>query len=562
MPTIQRRRGVGLNLGLRLYLLLIAIFVPTFGIYYFYSLRIIEAVHDGEVDDVIRVTSFRIESWVSANGLPPDPEAPERNRLSSELKRIAEEPNGIERIVVYSSAGGVPLSFFAGFNVSPTANPTTDDIEAAARERTLKSEIRRGGLSLLSASTPLFYRSAVQGVMHVELLPEKVGSGPRIPDLRVSLILAAAGMMLVVGIGVAFFFQVSVGRPIHRLVDAMTRSTGGELSPVTGVHTAEFRFVADAYNGMILQLKASVEQNRKLIEQIKVFNEELKEKIGAATRELAAKNEQIEIAHEKLFLLQRQMATVEKLAALGQIATLIAHELGTPLNAISSHLQLLLQDAAGSPGIFDRLKVIDGQVERLTGIVHQVLKAMRMPPPRYDRVLVQKTLSDVVGLILPVAQKRRIHIDLRLTQSLPAIQADADQLEQVFMNLFTNAMDAMKEGGTLTVQAEFLNDEAVARLARDGAPALHEGSCVRIDVTDTGCGMDEETARHAFEPFYTTKGSGTDPGSPGGPGVGLGLSICRQIVKNHRGDISVRSQRGAGTTFSIYLPLEPGKIMA
>ncbi len=200
------------------------------------------------------------------------------------------------------------------------------------------------------------------------------------------------------------------------------------------------------------------------------------------------------------------------------------------------------------PAILSRLRVIDGQVDRLTGIVRGVLKAMRVPPPHYSPVDVRRVVRDVVDLFSPVAEKRKISIHLRLEESLPSLQADADQLQQVFMNLFSNAIDAMKEGGVLSLRAQLIRE------AESGGVGDAAG-CVRIDVSDTGGGMDEETARHAFEPFYTTRNVETDVGVS--IGLGLGLSICRQIVKNHYGEIAVRSEKGKGTEFTLLLPVNP-----
>src|SRR6185295_19130892 len=145
------------------------------------------------------------------------------------------------------------------------------------------------------------------------------------------------------------------------------------------------------------------------------------------------------------------------------------------------------------------------------------------------------------------ADKRKISVHLRLEESVPSLQADADQLQQVFMNLFSNAIDAMKEGGVLSISARPESSE-------------ENGQSVRIHVADTGGGMDEETAKHAFEPFYTTRNVESDVGAS--IGMGLGLSICRQIIKNHYGEITVRSEQGKGTEVALLLPVNPPALRA
>ena len=274
--------------------------------------------------------------------------------------------------------------------------------------------------------------------------------------------------------------------------------------------------------------------------------------MASATHELEQRNTELAEVNEKLFLVQRQMTTLEKLATLGQLATTIAHELGTPLNAISGHLQLLGEEEVGARAR-ERLKVIDAQVDRLIGIVRDVLKSMRVPEPRLEPTDLNGVIEEVLALVAPVVEKRGIRVSLRLAADLPRIPGDSDQIEQVLMNLLTNSMDAMASGGTLSVATAFVPSAEAARLSRESDSPLPEGSYLRVDVSDTGIGMDEETARNAFEPFFSTKaGEGR---------LGLGLAICRQIVKGHHGEVSIRTEAGKGTTFSLFLPVERDRVM-
>ena len=550
-PEARREAGrpARFSLALRLYLLLVAISLPTFFAYYYYSLQLVGGLHEAEVDDMIRMGSFRLEDWLGP--FPSLAELPQgdRIRLERELKRIADEPNGIESATVFEASRGViPLRFVAAFGAFAPQSPTSDDLDALTTAEIRKVGMRRGEVSLLAVSVPLKQDAAVRAVIHLVLQPDKIGLGRRVTHLKAALILGAIGVMLVIGVGVVFFFQVSVNHPIRQLTDAMERASGGNLSALVDLRGGEFGWLAASYNQMMRRLKSSMDENSSLIEQIRGFNEELKAKIEGATHELAGKNVQLESANEKLFLLQGQLTTLEKLATLGQIAAIIAHELGTPLNAISGHLQLLLQDPAVDRRAVDRLRVIDEQVDRLTGIVRDVLKALRVPPPRLQTVDLRTVIRGVVDLIEPVAAKRGVRVEHGAEDGVPALQADPDQLQQVFMNLFTNAMDAMKSGGQLKIRAAASaapGDEA----RRSGAP------WIRVDVTDTGTGMDEETVKHAFEPFHTTKRAEAAVG--GSARVGLGLAICRQIVLNHGGEISVRSGRGQGATFTLQLPSKP-----
>jgi two-component system NtrC family sensor kinase len=578
-------RAVGLNLGLRLYLVLVAIFLPTFLSYYVYTIRTIEMLHETEVDDVIRMTSLRIEHWAAVFGALDVPWTKEPEILTDELRRIAGEreqealtaelrriagdrqrealgqelrgilgePNGIEGLSLFAVSADGLLSPVAAHGPSASGKPVLEDSDALTQGRLQKIDVLRGEKQFQSVSVPMRVKNEVRGVLHLEVVPTKIGLGLRIREVKANLLLGATGLVLAVGFGVALFFHYSVRRPIRQLTETMEDAAEGNLSALVDIRAGEFGWLAATYNRMMRRLKQSMDENRTLLEQIKTFNVELRGKVEAATADVAAKNVQLEGANERLLNQQRRLTSLEKLATLGEIATIIAHELGTPLNAISGHLQLLLSDNVSDPNVLSRLRVIDGQVDRLTGIVRGVLKAMRVPPPRYSPIDVRRVIRDVIDLFSPTADKRKISVHLRLEESLPLLQADSDQLQQVFMNLFSNAIDAMKEGGVFAISARFV-PEAEAGDVGEG------GGCVRIDVSDTGGGMDAETARHAFEPFYTTRNVETDVGAS--IGMGLGLSICRQIIKNHYGEISVRSEQGKGTEFNLMIPVNPPALRA
>ncbi|RPH52551.1 MAG: sensor histidine kinase, partial [Planctomycetota bacterium] len=565
-----------------LYLVLVAIFLPTFLSYYVYTIRTIEMLHEAEVEDVIRLTSLRIEHWTSTLGTLDGPGArdeslteelrriagsPEeaaalarelrriavekqRESLAQEMRAIVSEPHGIEGLSLFVVSPDGLLSPAAAHGPSASGKPVAEDSDAMVQGRLQKIVVLRGERQFLSVSVPMRVKGETRGVLHLEVVPTKIGVGLRIREVKANLLLGATGLVLAVGFGVAIFFHYAVRRPIRQLSETMEAAAEGNLSALVDIRAGEFGWLAATYNRMMRRLKQSVDENRDLLEQIKRFNVELRGKVEAATGELAAKNTQLEAANERLLTQQKRLTTLEKLATLGEIATIIAHELGTPLNAISGHLQLLLSDNVSDPNVLSRLRVIDGQVDRLTGIVRGVLKAMRVPPPKYSPIDLPRVIRDVVDLFSPTAEKRKISVHLRLEETLPSLQADPDQLQQVFMNLFSNAVDAMKEGGVLSVRARF-----------EPSPETAEtGGVVRVDVSDTGGGMDEETARHAFEPFYTTRNVETDVGAS--IGMGLGLSICRQIIKNHYGEITVRSEQGKGTEFTLLIPVHPPALRA
>ncbi len=507
-----------------------------------------------EVHDRIRSISTWLEAWVSTYDVEEDLREVIGDVMTPELQRIVEGPSGLANISVLVASPGGTLNHLASYGPGAMTGPSGGDAKAVIEQRVQKINVQRGGKEYVAVSSPLIDNGNVRAVLHFQMLPQEVGLGPRVPELRANLVLGAGAMLLILALGVALFFQFAVRRPITELTTSMGQATEGNLNAIVDLHGGEFGWLATSYNQMIRQLKGTLDENRQLLEQIQGFNEELKRKIAAATEELAAKNLQLQAVNEKLFVMQRHLTTQEKLATLGEVAAIIAHELGTPLNAISGHLQLLLQDQVADPKVVERLKVIDGQVDRLTAIIREVLKAMRVPPPRPARVDLKKIVRGVAELVQPVTQKRGIVLEVQANGEVPQIEADADQIQQVLMNLFTNGMDAMDQGGWIRVSSAFVSSADLASVAGESAALLGSEAHVRIDVADTGRGMDATSMSKAFEPFYTAKRIEGDTGPS--MGLGLGLAICRQIVRNHHGDITVKSETGKGTVFTIYLPVE------
>jgi signal transduction histidine kinase len=386
---------------------------------------------------------------------------------------------------------------------------------------------------------------AVRGAVALVVGPNFVGS--RIAYLQWSRLVQSALLLLAMGLCVVWFFNRTVRSPIRRLSNAMARATGGDFSPIKEAQGGEFGFLAEAYNRMAGRLGQSVAAHQALLDRTRDFNEQLQREIQTATKALSDKNDQLQGANEKLFLIQRQMMLLEKLATLGQVSSSIAHEIGTPLNAIACHLHLFLENPGTDPAQMENIRIAEEQIGRLSEIVRNILHTMRLPPPRLARTDLNDLVGSVTSLLVPLFQKRRIHVDLQLDRQLPPVQADANQMEQVLINLMTNAVDAMPGGGTLKVATSY--HRAI------GAAAPGEGGkspAVCFTVSDTGDGMDDETLRRLFNPFFTTK-SGAAAESAG---FGLGMPICLQIVKGHNGEITATSQKGRGTSFTIEIPLD------
>lgn len=345
---------------------------------------------------------------------------------------------------------------------------------------------------------------------------------PRGAGSRFLLILMIAVMSLVLGF-LFFYMNQAISQPIQRLIGAMTRGVKGELQPIAqGGASGEVAQLALIYNSM-------VQENRKLMDQIRGFNEQLKNKVRMATGELERRNDELRRANEKLFGLQRELSEQQRLASMGQLAGAMAHELGTPLNAMSGHIELLLAEEGAPPEeVSKRLRLIGSQIERLSGIIQSNLQELRAPAPRFVTVDLNTLAQGIVSLVTPSVGARKVAIRTSLATDLPRVAGDPAQLEQVLMNLVNNALDAMPSGGSLDLLTA----------AQDGMACLQ--------VRDSGAGISKDDIRKIFDPFFTTKVPGK--------GTGLGLAICREIVKAHGGAIEVQSEPGRGSWFTVKLP--------
>ncbi len=224
---------------------------------------------------------------------------------------------------------------------------------------------------------------------------------------------------------------------------------------------------------------------------------------------------------------QAQLVQSEKLAATGRMAASLAHEINNPLQAIHNSLQLMLTFPLEPDEQREYLEMANEEVKQLISMVTRTLDFARRPLRKIKPTQSNAVIEQVLALANKYLQHRRVALRRDLPPALPTILAAPDELGQVFLNLVLNAVDAMPEGGTLSVSS---------RLAEDGRLA--------ISFADTGHGIDTEHLEHIFEPFFSTKEEGT----------GLGLSVSYNVVQRHGGEITFQSKVGEGTTFTVWLP--------
>jgi PAS domain S-box-containing protein len=278
--------------------------------------------------------------------------------------------------------------------------------------------------------------------------------------------------------------------------------------------------------------RKQAEEARKLAEQELLRTNE---RLEGALAELQTKT------HE-LASMTQQLWQASKLATMGELAASVAHELNNPLATLALHAESLLDRLPGDDPKRRAVEVIDQEVERMASLVSNLLLFSRRSHQQTSTINIDEELQNSLEFIHYHLRSHRINVTTDFANDLPSIHADRQQLRQLFLNLLTNASDAMPEGGTLTIRAR--------RGVLDGG-----GPALVIEFSDTGIGIEPEDLPKLWEPFFTTK--------PEGKGTGLGLLICRRIVEEHRGTISIESLPGKGTTVRIVLPgteMEIGKL--
>ncbi len=325
-----------------------------------------------------------------------------------------------------------------------------------------------------------------------------------------------------------FFVWRVVGRPLKALKSGTERLAAGDLGYQIDVHSGdEIGELSRSFNDMSLQLQAERKQNL-------AWTRTLEERVEHKTRELKR-------AHEHAL-------HTEKMASIGKMAAVLAHEINNPLSGILTYAKLLRkwidreeldrQKTAGEGvrryrEICDSLDLVASESRRCGDLVKNLLAFSRTTPMNLQATDLNEVVRRSLRLVQHQLDMAGIQIQLQLDPALPRVLCDAAQIEQVLLALVMNALDALPQGGNVWLTT---------------SPSRQDNQ-VRIVVRDDGSGIAPEILPHLFEPFLTTKETGR--------GVGLGLAISRSILERHSGSIEVQSEVGRGTTFTVTLPWDP-----
>jgi signal transduction histidine kinase len=334
-------------------------------------------------------------------------------------------------------------------------------------------------------------------------------------------------MVVVTAIIIMTAFVRIITRPIESLVKVTDQISKGDLDRTVDIsRNDEIGLLAESFDRMIVSLKHSQEE-------IEEYNRTLEEKIIERTRELEDA--------------QQQLVQSEKLAGIGQLAAGVAHELNNPLGGILGYAQFTLEKMEKKNietlnekdyESFKRyIKDIETQSRRCKAIVQNLLKFSRSSNKiEFQDIDINQVMKETLTFVEHQFVMKQITLRKEFDTTIPIIQGNSGQLQQVFTNMLINGLHASSSGSEIVVATKFL-------------PPLGEfPGTIEIDFSDQGVGISEQNMKKIFEPFFTTKEVGT--------GTGLGLSVSYGIIKDHNGEIKVKSVLNRGTTFTIIIPLE------
>jgi signal transduction histidine kinase len=421
---------------------------------------------------------------------------------ATELKhiRILRPENG--KIVVSSEPGDIGKAI-------PEVNPEM----LVEGDRNAPTIIEKGGDKYASKLTfiknlPVCHRchgpeKKVLGILDIQLSLSKVTVAiekfkkKHLNEAFLGFFLIAGTFVLVVG--------VLIDRPIRKMIRTIRRIENGDLSArMEEGKKDEFGLVAKSFNSMLESLESA--------------------------------KKEIEIYHAE------QMQRAAKLASLGEIVSGIAHEIKNPLTGISCAVQVLQSDMNERDGNRELTNEILNHIKRLDSTIKDLLNYAKPKPPRFEPLKISSILDKTIFFVYTEARKQKVIIETEIEGEEHDVMMDSDQMQQIFLNLIINAVQAMPDGGKLTI---VLSEKDKKEFGEDIADIFANDRVLEIRFEDTGKGIDRDYLDSIFDPFFTKKSKGT----------GLGLAISQRIIHEHGGEITVQSKVGKGSIFTVYLPV-------
>jgi len=490
-----------LSLRTRLSLLVGFIVALVVGAAAFLELRMFTVRMERELIESARVTARAVADDVELRSRT-DEDAVE----AAVLHEFLEVNPAVRSITVVRMDGDTPTVVLststeerpAALNVAHRAMAAGDEIDQSA------GLMRFVGVPFVGPRDPMAVVVAVS-----TLAVERVSRDGRLLALWVML-----PAILIVIVLLDWLARRLVHRRLGDIRETMRRVADGDLRARAAVERPD-------------EIGAIVSGLNNMLSEMEVLSDSLQTRVRDATAELRARNADVEEMYQRVFDLREALAKAEQLAAVGQAAANVAHQVGTPLNLVSGYVQILLSDASLDTRTRRRLEMMQRQIEQVTGAVRSLLDRARRTVQRIE-VEPSALIDRVLEIAQPRLDRNHVTVEVHVEPGLPKIEADTVQLELALLNLVTNAIDAMVEGGKLTLTLSRIGDS------------------IRLEVGDSGPGVPEGLIHTIFEPWVTTK--------PFGRGTGLGLAIARGVIAAHGGTITVSNRPAGGAVFTVDLP--------
>jgi signal transduction histidine kinase len=325
------------------------------------------------------------------------------------------------------------------------------------------------------------------------------------------LIFSSIGLLLFILFILGLSYGWIIGRPLKMIIQTIDEFQKGQyVNRIPIVHPDEWGQISKHFNMMADEIQDVITRNLDL-------NRHLEDRVREETL--------------KVVQLQKQVADLKQLTALGHLTANIAHDLGTPLHSIGGLANLLLEKEGWPPDVAHKLKLIVQQTQRLDNVIQNVRKATRLPEPHFEVLTIQEILSETLPLVESFMQKNRVEMKVNIDDGIKQLYVDRYRIQTALMNIIQNALEAMPQGGKITISAQTISPDGL----------------VSVTISDTGTGMPPDMIEKACEPFFSTRQN---------EGLrGLGLAIVRDIVKTHGGKMEIKSSLGQGTSIILYLPV-------
>jgi len=439
----------------------------------------------------------------------------EKISLPKEMEYVQDLIDAVEEyektlgVIVYHQGKNL---FFRSRSIEGDIDPHLGLIKKSIQEDRPQEELKVfGEFHIFSYAFPLKDRGgesigAVTILQHTSFMEEDIRKAKK--DVLIVLFVLIGGTVALI----LYTTRRWVTLPISHLMWGIKNMAGGDLNTRIDLKgKSELSELAQAFNQMALQLK---EAQEKILQE-----------------------------SEKKLELERSLRQSEKLATIGQLASGLAHEIGTPLNIIAGRTELAKRRLGENEETQKNLNIVLQQTERIIKIIQQLLGFVRKKKPEQKPLNIGALLENTLDFLDQQIQKQGVRVVKEMGDSLPPVTGDGDQLQQVFLNLLLNAIQSMPKGGELRLTA------GPKWVSREG---LEDGQrhYVEIRVKDTGAGMEKEVMENIFNPFFTTKEEDK--------GTGLGLTVSQGIVQDHEGWMEVESELGKGSVFRVYLPTMKG----